>query len=90
MKLTAEASQIFIAAPYVTRTDDLILAARSGKQVDLLVALNAATSPVALAAVQHEPNIRVRYYTHRRFHAKIYLFDRGVVLECRLPCRGDR
>ena len=79
-KLAAEANQIFIAAPYVTRTGDLIQAARSGKRVDLLVGLNAATSPAALAAVQHEPNIRVRYYTHRRFHAKIYLFDTAAMV----------
>jgi len=60
--------------------NDLIQAARSGKRVDLLVGLNAATSPAALTAVQHEPNIRVRYYTHRRFHAKIYLFDAAAMV----------
>jgi phosphatidylserine/phosphatidylglycerophosphate/cardiolipin synthase-like enzyme len=79
-KLAAEATRVFIAAPYVTRTDDLIQAARRGTRVDLLVGLNTATSPAALAAVQHEPNIRVRYYTHRRFHAKIYLFDAAAMV----------
>ncbi len=78
--LASSATQIFIAAPYVTKTDELIRAAKSGKRVDLLVGLNAATSPEALSAVHQEPNIRVRYYTHRRFHAKIYLFDSAAMV----------
>lgn len=79
-KLASGAAQISIAAPYVTKTDTLILAARSGKRVDLLVGLNATTSPEALFAAYREPNIRVRYYTHRRFHAKIYLFDTAAMV----------
>ena len=79
-KLASGATQISIAAPYVTKTDELIRAARSGKRVDLLVGLNSTTSPEALSAVHHEPNIQVRYYTHRRFHAKIYLFDTAAMV----------
>ena len=79
-KLASGATQISIAAPYVTKTDELIRAAKSGKRVDLLVGLNAATSPDALSAIHQEPNIQVRYYTHRRFHAKIYLFDTAAMV----------
>jgi hypothetical protein len=78
--LVSKASQISIAAPYVTKTDALLDAARSGKRVDLLVGLNAITTPAALAAVYQEPNIRVRYYAHPRFHAKIYIFDAAAML----------
>lgn len=78
--LISKASQISIAAPYVTKTDALLDAARSGKRVDLLVGLNAITTPAALAAVYQEPNIRVRYYAHPRFHAKIYIFDAAAML----------
>jgi hypothetical protein len=30
--------------------------------------------------VHSEPNIRIRYYAHQRFHAKIYLFDAAAML----------
>jgi hypothetical protein len=78
--LVTSASHISIAAPYVTTTDELVDAARRGSRVDLLVGLNAITTPAALAAVFDEPNIRVRYYAHHRFHAKIYLFDTAAML----------
>lgn len=72
-RYAAEATQISVASPFVTQIDGLVNAARRGCRVDLLVGLNIATSPQALYTVQKEPNVRVRYYTHRRFHAKIYL-----------------
>ncbi|WP_281932720.1 phospholipase D family protein [Methylocystis iwaonis] len=72
--MAQKASRIHVAAPYVTKTDDLVEAARAGKFVDLLVGLNASTSPQALTAAQGIPNLAVRYLT-RRFHAKIYMFD---------------
>jgi len=78
--LVSKANQISVAAPYVTKTDVLLHAARDGKRVDLLVGLNAVTTPAALAAVYHEHNIRVRYYAHRRFHAKIYIFDAAAMI----------
>lgn len=79
-KLTSAASQISIATPFVTRADELIGAAKAGKRVDIIVGLNAATSPAAVGDLLPEPNIRVRYYAHRRFHAKIYLFDTAAMI----------
>jgi hypothetical protein len=74
-----KSSRLWIAAPYVTRTQDLWEAATSGKSVYLLVGLNAITTPEALSAVHGMPNCAVRYFT-RRFHAKIYLFDTEALL----------
>jgi len=79
-RLASEATQIAIAAPYVTENGELVRAARSGKRVDLLVGLNTVTCPEALSAAHREPNIRIRYYAHRRFHAKIYLFDTAALV----------
>jgi hypothetical protein len=79
-ELAAKTEQLFIAAPYVTKVDALIKAARSGKKVALIVGINAVTSPKALAAVASEPNIEVRYYSHSRFHAKIYVFDTSAMV----------
>jgi hypothetical protein len=78
-RLIAQASRIHIAAPYVTKTDELLQAAKLGKPVDLLVGLNAGTSPASLAAIYKQPGISIRYFTHR-FHAKIYLFDGAALL----------
>jgi hypothetical protein len=69
-----KSTRLWIAAPYVTMTQDLLKAATNGKSVYLLVGLNAITTPEALSAVHGVPNCAVRYFT-RRFHAKIYLFD---------------
>jgi len=74
-----QSTRLWIAAPYVTMTHDLVEAAKGGKSVYLLVGLNASTSPKALSAVQGLPNCAVRYFTHR-FHAKIYLFDNAALV----------
>lgn len=73
-KCVAASSQVFVAAPYVTMTQELSAAAQAGKPVKLLVGLNASTSATALRAIQGIPNLGTRYFTHR-FHAKVYLFD---------------
>jgi hypothetical protein len=73
------ASRIHLAAPYFTWADAVADAAKSGKAIQLLVGLNAATSPNALRAVSNIPGLSVRYLTHR-FHAKIYIFDNDALL----------
>jgi hypothetical protein len=77
--LIQKSRSLHIAAPFVTKIDELVSAAKDGKSVDLLVGLNMATSPTALAAVHDRPNIAVRYLT-RRFHAKIYLLDDAAMV----------
>jgi hypothetical protein len=72
--MARKSTRLWIAAPYVTMTQDLLDATKSGKFVRLLVGLNASTSPEALSKVHGLPNCEIRYFT-RRFHAKIYLFD---------------
>jgi hypothetical protein len=77
--LTLETAQLYIAAPYVTETGQLLSAAKNGVSVKLLVGLNASTTPQALAAVYGIPNISIRYLTHR-FHAKIYISDTAALV----------
>ncbi len=71
--------RLHIAAPYVTKTDELVEAAKSGKAIDLLVGLNSSTSPEALNKVIGIPNLAIRYLT-RRFHAKIFVFDAAAMV----------
>lgn len=72
-------SEVYVAAPYVTVTDDLAEAARRGISVRLLVGLNLSTSPKALAILHKNPNCTVRYFTGK-FHAKIYISDNGALI----------
>src|SRR5690348_13168186 len=78
-RLIAGASRLHLAAPYFTHADPILDAVKHGKSVQLLIGLNAATSPDALRKVHEVPNLAVRYLTSR-FHAKIYLFDDTALL----------
>jgi PLD-like domain len=70
---------LWIAAPFVTTTEDLLNASKQGKSVFLLAGLNASTTPEALKIIYGAANCEVRYYTDR-FHAKIFLFDNEALL----------
>ncbi|HWB53393.1 MAG TPA: phospholipase D family protein [Tepidisphaeraceae bacterium] len=78
-ELVSESSELYIAAPYVTETGELLAAAKGGKSVKLLAGLNASTTPEALSAVHSVAGIAVRYLTSR-FHAKIYIFDNAALV----------
>ncbi len=73
-KFICSASRLYLASPYFTYAQPIVEAAQSEKTVQLLIGLNSATSPQAVAAVHGIPNLSVRYLT-RRFHAKIFVFD---------------
>jgi hypothetical protein len=77
--MVLKSNRLWIAAPFVTMTQDLAEAAKAGKSVYLLVGLNASTTPESLSQVHGLPSCEVRYFT-RRFHAKIYLFDREALV----------
>ena len=77
--LVAGSSRLYLAAPYFDFVDPILEANRRGKPVQLLVGLNGATSPKAIADVHELPGIAIRYLT-RRFHAKIYLSDKAALI----------
>ena len=78
-ELVARSQRLYLAAPYFTHAEPLLEAAETGKPVQLLVGLNAATDANALKAIHGRPEIAIRYLTHR-FHAKIYVFDRAALV----------
>lgn len=78
-RLAAGASRLFLAAPYFTHAAPILDAVKQGKAVQLLVGLNAATTPDALRKVHEVPGLAVRYLTSR-FHAKIFIFDDTALL----------
>jgi HKD family nuclease len=71
--------EILIVAPYVTKTEQLVAAARQGKKIRLIAGINECTSPKSLADLIELPNCTVRYFTGR-FHAKIYIFDEAALI----------
>lgn len=73
-QMVSASKVIWVAAPYVTATDELLNAQKAGKTVQLIVGLNDCTSPDALSQVYDLPNFAIRYFT-RRFHAKLFVFD---------------
>src|SRR5215470_19222134 len=75
----SRSSEILIAAPYVTKTEQLVAAAQVGKRIRLIAGINECTSPQALGALIGLPNCTVRYFT-TRFHAKIYIFDKAALI----------
>ena len=77
--LLSESTNVYIAAPYVTETTELLEAANQGKQILLLAGLNSITNPDALSKIHGKPNIQIRFYA-KRFHAKIYVFDCAALL----------
>jgi len=78
-RMMHRSTRLCIAAPYVTETGDLLSVSKSGTSVDLLIGLNASTSPEALSLVHGQSNIAIRYLTHR-FHAKIYISDSAAMV----------
>ena len=73
------ASEIHLAAPYFTHPDPILDAVSKGKSVQLLIGLNAATSPEAVRKVHGISGLSVRFLTDR-FHAKIFIFGDTALL----------
>ena len=77
--LLREGMSLQLAAPYFTSADEIVEAASAGKEIKLLIGLNSATHPDAVAKVQKSTNIIVRYLTDR-FHAKLFMSEDLVIL----------
>lgn len=78
-RLAGRAQTICLAAPYYDHSELVVAAARTARELKLLVCLNAATTPAALRDAKACGNVDVRFYT-TRMHAKIFLFDECALL----------
>jgi hypothetical protein len=70
---TKQASEAYLASPFFTTAEAVNILTKRGCNVHLLVRLCSITTPTALREVLKYPNVRVRYYTDREFHAKLYI-----------------
>ena len=73
-------SKLQLEAPYFTFADPVLEAIAEGKSVQLLVGLNATTSPNQLSKVHDKPGVAIRYLT-KRFHAKIFLSGNAALVD---------
>ena len=70
---TSVACEAYLASPFFTTSKPIEALTARGCPVNLLVRLCSITTPTALREVIKNPLVRVRYYTDRRFHAKLYI-----------------
>lgn len=69
------AREALLASPFYDIYKPVQELTLKGCQVRLLVRLSSATTPSALQYAVDDPNVTVRYFTDRRFHAKVYVVD---------------
>lgn len=69
------ARNAFLASPFFTTFKPIETLTQRGCEVSLLVRLCSITVPVVLRMALADPRVRVRYYTDRHFHAKLYIID---------------
>jgi hypothetical protein len=69
------AAQAFLASPFFTFYDPIKALTSRGCQVRLIVRLCSITPPSMIRMALNDPNVMVRYYTSRSFHAKLYIID---------------
>ena len=70
---TSAACDAYLASPFFTTEEPIDLLTKRGCTVHLLVRLCSITTPTVLRKALRNPLVRVRYYTDRGFHAKLYI-----------------
>lgn len=71
---------VFIAVAFFTEADVVQRFLDNGCNVWLIVRLGFPTSPHALERVMSHPNLKVRVYSARTFHPKLYIFGDEIAL----------
>lgn len=64
-----------LAAPFFTTTTAIDELTKRGCDVRLVVRFSPVTTPEALRGAFENPNVKVRYFTDAKFHAKLYIVD---------------
>jgi hypothetical protein len=76
----ADGCDVFIAVAFFTEADVVQTFLDNGCNVLLIVQLGFPTSPAALDRVTRHPNLKLRVYSARTFHPKLYIFGNEVAL----------
>lgn len=75
-----EGRDVFIAVAFFTEADVVQRFLDNGCSVWLIVRLGFPTNPAALEKVKDHPNLKLRVYSARTFHPKLYIFGDEVAL----------
>lgn len=75
-----EGRDVFIAVAFFTEADVVQRFLDNGCSVWLIVRLGFPTNPAALDKVKDHPNLKLRVYSARTFHPKLYIFGDEVTL----------
>ncbi|MFK4005015.1 phospholipase D family protein [Qipengyuania sp. NPDC077563] len=70
---TSVGCDAYLASPFFTTTEPIGILTKRGCKVNLLVRLCSITPPPILRKAIANPLVRIRYYTDREFHAKLYI-----------------
>lgn len=73
LKQVCKNTEIKIAVAFFTDYKLIERMLDNNCSIDLIVRLNDGTSPDALSRIYKKPNVRVRYFTSKFFHPKLYL-----------------
>ena len=69
------AKDAYLASPFCSTFEPIRTLTDRGCRVRLLVRLCSITLPPVLRQALSDPNVTIRYYTSRKFHAKLYIID---------------
>lgn len=75
-----EGRDVFIAVAFFTEADVVQRFLDNGCSVWLIVRLGFPTKPYALDKVKDHPNLKLRVYSARTFHPKLYIFGDEIAL----------
>ncbi|MHB1326168.1 MAG: phospholipase D-like domain-containing protein [Thermoleophilia bacterium] len=73
--------RLAIVSPFFSYSKLLEEFAKEGRVIDVIVRLGTATPALELRNSFELPNVRIRFYTSRHFHSKLYIFgDRRAIV----------
>lgn len=75
-----EGRDVFIAVAFFTETDVVRQFLERGCNVWLIVRLGFPTNPAAIDRIKDHPNLKLRVYSARTFHPKLYIFGDEIAL----------
>lgn len=75
-----EGRDVFVAVAFFTEAEVVQRFLENGCSVWLIVRLGFPTNPYALDKVKDHPNVKLRVYSGRTFHPKLYIFGDQIAL----------
>ncbi|MEA1015032.1 phospholipase D family protein [Sphingosinicella sp. LY1275] len=86
---TSVACDAYLASPFFTTIEPIEILTKRGCNVNLVVRLCSITRPPVLRQAISNPLVKVRYYTDREFHAKLYIVgDQALIGSANLTDTG--